>query len=188
MLGELGVVVTLEYVFEQFMGHSMAHCLALIRDLLGRDVPGDFFTEYRRRSDEALANEVVAVPGVEGVLDALDVPWCVASNGPQDKMQLTLGKTGLLARCGPRLFSAYDVDRPKPAPDLFLFAASRLGARPARTAVVEDSPAGVAAALAAGMTPYGFAGRTPVARLREAGVDILFDDMRELPALLLGKR
>jgi HAD superfamily hydrolase (TIGR01509 family) len=184
MLSELGVPVTLEYMFERFMGQSMAHCLAHVAELLGRPAPEGFLPEYRRRSDGALADEVVAVPGVEGVLDALDVPWCVASNGPRDKMELTLGKTGLLARCGARLYSAYEVARPKPAPDLFLHAAEALGASPSRTAVVEDSPAGVAAALAAGMRPYAYARRTPAARLRQAGATILFDDMRALVALL----
>ena len=186
MLGELGVPVTLEYMFEHFMGHSMSHCLALAQGMLGREPPHDFLPEYRRRSEDALAEEVVAVAGIEQVLDAIDVPWCVASNGPRDKMAVTLGKTGLLARCGSRLFTAYEVARPKPAPDLFLSAAARFGVAPSRTAVVEDSPAGVTAARAAGMRAFGYAGRTPPARLREAGVDVIFHAMGELPALLRG--
>jgi HAD superfamily hydrolase (TIGR01509 family) len=183
MLGELGAVVTLEYMFEHFMGHSMAHCLTLVRQLLGRDPPDDFVTEYRRRSSRAL-EEVVAVPGIEQVLDAIDIPSCVASNGPHDKMRLTLGITGLLPRFESRLFSADDVGRPKPAPDLFVFAASSMSAAPERTAVVEDSPAGIEAALAAGMTAYGYAGRMPARRLIEAGATIIFDDMCRLAALL----
>jgi HAD superfamily hydrolase (TIGR01509 family) len=188
MLGELGIPVTLEYMFERFMGQSMSYCLAHVAELLGRPAPDDFLPEYRRRTDAALAAEVVAVPGVEQVLDALDVPWCVASNGPQDKMRISLGKTGLLARCESRIFSAYDIGRPKPAPDLFLHAAARLGARPGRTAVIEDSPTGVTAAVAAGMTPYGFARRTPEHRLREAGVETLFHAMDQLTALLRAAR
>ena len=184
MLGELGVVVTLEYMFERFMGHSMAHCLTLVRELLVREPPEDFVPEYRRRSERALADRVVAVPGIERALGAIDIPWCVASNGAHDKMRLTLRVTGLLPRCESLLFSAVDVERPKPAPDLFLFAASSMGAAPQRTAVVEDSPAGIAAALAAGMTPYGYAGRMPATRLREAGASVIFEDMLELPALL----
>ena len=183
MLGELGAVVTLQYLFEHFMGHSMAHCLTLVRELLGRDPPDEFLVEYRRRSSRAL-EEVVAVPGIEQVLDALDVPSCVASNGPHDKMRRTLEITGLLPRFESRLFSADDVGRPKPAPDLFLFAASRMNAAPERTAVVEDSPAGVTAALAAGMKAYGYAGRMPAGRLIGAGAAVVFEDMRELCALL----
>ncbi len=184
MLGELGLEVSLETMFERFMGHSMAYCLTLVRELLGRDPPPTFVQEYRRRSEGALAEEVLAIPGIEAVLDALELPWCVASNGSFDKMRTTLGKTGLLPRCESRLFSAVDVERPKPAPDLFLYAAARLGAAPSRTAVVEDTPAGVAAALAAGMTPFGFAHRMAAARLRQAGAAVVFDDMRDLPRLL----
>lgn len=185
MIGELGVAVTLEQMFDRFMGHSMDHCMTLVRELLGRDPPDDFVSEYRRRSERALAQQVAPVPGIEQALGAIDIPWCVASNGPYAKMRLTLGATGLLSRCGSRLFSAVEVERPKPAPDLFLFAASRLAASPERTAVVEDSPAGIAAALAAGMTPYGFAARMPAARLQAAGARVVFDHMRDLPALLL---
>ena len=183
MLGELGTVVTLEYMFEHFMGHSMAHCLTLVRELLGRDPPETFLAEYRQRSTCALEG-VTAVPGIERTLDAIDIPSCVASNGAHDKMRLTLGITGLLPRFEPRLFSAVDVGRPKPAPDLFVFAASRMGAAPERTVVVEDSPAGIAAALAAGMTAFGYAARMPARRLIEAGATRVFEDMRELPALL----
>ncbi len=183
MLRELGAVVTIEHMFEQFMGHSMAHCLTLVRELLGRDPPEDFLADYRRRLTRAL-EEVMPVPGIEQTLDAIDIPSCVASNGAHDKMRLTLGITGLLPRFEARLFSAVDVGRPKPAPDLFVFAASRMGAAPGRTVVVEDSPAGIAAALAAGMTAYGYAARMPARRLIEAGSALVFGDMRELPALL----
>jgi HAD superfamily hydrolase (TIGR01509 family) len=184
MIGELGVVVTLDDMFERFVGHSMAHCLALVRELAGRDLPDDFLPEYRRRSARALEEEILAVPNVERMLEAIDIPSCVASNGSQEKMRLTLGITGLLARFEPRLFSADDVVRGKPAPDVFLLAASRLGVGAERTAVIEDTPAGVTAALAAGMKPYGYAGRTPARRLRAAGCVVVFDDMLELPALL----
>jgi HAD superfamily hydrolase (TIGR01509 family) len=188
MLGELGAHVTLETMFDRFMGHSMSYCLALTRDLLGRDAPSDFLAEYRRRSEAALALEVEAVPGVVEVLDTLAVPWCVASNGPRDKMAVTLGKTGLLARCAERMFTAYEVARPKPAPDLFLSAAARFGVEASRVAVVEDSPAGVAAAVAATMTPFAYAARTPAARLREAGATATFRHMHELPGLLAAAR
>jgi HAD superfamily hydrolase (TIGR01509 family) len=184
MLGELGIVVTLDEMFERFMGHSMAHCLSLVRDLLGRDPPDAFLPDYRRRTARALEQEIVVVPGIEKVLDAIDIPACVASNGPHEKMRITLGATGLLPRFESRLFSADDVARGKPAPDVFLLAASRLGAAPERTAVVEDTPSGVAAALAAGMTPHGYAGRIPARRLHDAGASVVFDDMRDLPALL----
>jgi HAD superfamily hydrolase (TIGR01509 family) len=126
----------------------------------------------------------VAVPGVERLLDALDRPCCVASNGNRAKMQFTLGHTGLLPRFEGRLFSADDVARPKPAPDLFLHAARCLGALPQHTSVVEDTPTGIRAAKAAGMQAIGFASMTPRQRLAAAGADVLVESMAELQSVL----
>jgi beta-phosphoglucomutase-like phosphatase (HAD superfamily) len=101
-------------------------------------------------------------------------------------MRYTLGKTGLYERFAGRIFSAAEVPRGKPAPDLFLYAAARMGIAPADCAVVEDSAAGVQAARAAGMPVFAYAGGvTPAARLEGPGT-IVFRDMRELPGLLGG--
>ena len=102
-------------------------------------------------------------------------------------MRFTLGKTGLIDRFDGRIFSVDEVDRGKPAPDIFLFAAERMGASPDRCAVIEDSVSGVTAGLAAGMNVFAFAGGvTGVDRL-SIGDALVFDDMRELPAALLGR-
>jgi HAD superfamily hydrolase (TIGR01509 family) len=126
---------------------------------------------------------------VDGIVEALDrirTPTCVASSGSHEKMRYTLGKTGLYERFAGRIFSAAEVPRGKPAPDLFLHAAARMGVTPADCAVVEDSAVGVQAARAAGMPVFGYAGGvTPAARLEGPGT-IVFRDMRELPGLLGG--
>jgi HAD superfamily hydrolase (TIGR01509 family) len=129
----------------------------------------------------AFEAELEPVAGVVEALDAIDLESCVASSGPPEKIRWTLGHTGLLDRFDDRIFSATEVEHGKPAPDLFLHAAARMGWDPAECAVVEDSPAGVEAALAAGMTALGYAGWTPAERLDGARV---FTDMAELPALL----
>ena len=99
-------------------------------------------------------------------------------------MRLTLGLTGLLPHFEDRIFSVVDVQRPKPAPDIFLFAAHRLSTSPERCAVVEDTPTGVRAGIAAGMHVFGFSANTPEHRLREAGAHEVFSEMRRLPELL----
>jgi len=184
MLAEQGLALSGGEMAELFLGRTMAHCLALAADRLGRPLPADFEAEHDRRLFDALAAELVLVPGVTRVLEGLASPFCVASNGSPDKLRLSLARVGLLPRFEGRLFSAAEVARGKPAPDLFLHAASRMGVAPAACVVVEDSPAGVAAGVAAGMSVLGFAACTPAARLREAGAGQVFATMDELPALL----
>lgn len=184
MLAEQGLVLTDAQMFELFVGRTTGDCLALAADRLGRPLPVDFEAEHDRRLFDALAAELAPVSGVAQVLDRLASPFCVASNGDPDKVRFSLGKVGLLPRFEGRLFSAAEVARGKPAPDLYLHAARRMGAAPETCVVVEDSPAGVAAGVAAGMTVLGFTASTPAARLREAGAHRLFADMAELPVLL----
>ena len=164
-----------------FIGRSWASCEEIIRARFGA-VPPDLEEEYRRRMTAAFEAELAPVPGVVAALDAIPHPTCVASSGPHDKMRHSLGLTGLYERFEGRIFSAYDVKRGKPAPDLFLHAASTLGHRPQDCVVVEDSPVGVEAACAAGMRVLGYAGRTDPALLAHAHE--VFDTMAALPGLI----
>jgi len=184
MLGELGLAVTLQDVFDRFVGKSLDQCLETVSRSLGREVPPEFALEYRTRSGLALHSEVKAVDGIEAVLAAMRVPFCVASNGTHDKMRTTLGATGLLDSFSGKMFGIGDVTRGKPFPDLFLHAAARCGAPPSKCAVIEDTPTGVSAGVAAGMTVYGYSALTPAHRLTEAGAHRTFDRMERLPALL----
>jgi HAD superfamily hydrolase (TIGR01509 family) len=186
VLGELGLPVTLEFVFEHFVGRSMQQCWEQVGGMLGKEVPAHWRCEFQLRATAALEAEVQAVHGIEAVLDALDVPYCVASSGSHAKMHTTLGATGLLPRFSGRIFSAADVARGKPAPDIFLHAASRSGVQPRDCAVIEDSPAGVTAGVAAGMTVFGYCACTPEHRLLAAGAHYTFNSMAKLPALLRG--
>jgi len=186
MLIELGARVTLDDMFESFVGHPLGRCWELAAELLGRALPGDFATKYRERCVQVLRDQLQPVPGIHVALSRIELPTCVASSGDHDKMRTTLGLTGLLPHFEGRLFSVTQVARGKPAPDVFLFAASEMRVSPDRVAVVEDTPVGVAAGLAAGMTVFGYAGRTPRQRLASAGASVVFEEMSMLPGLLGG--
>ena len=184
MLAEQGVALGFDEAVDRFIGMSMANGLVQLKALLGGELPADFLPEMGRRTRAAFRAGLTAVPGVEAVLDGLQRPFCVASNGNHAKVNFTLGHTGLLPRFTGRIFTADDVAHPKPAPDLFLLAARTLGALPAHTTVVEDTPTGVAAARAAGMRVIGFAAMTPAGRLQAAGADAIAHDMATVAALL----
>lgn len=185
-LRRLGLRLSTREMHEQFLGRRLADCVAIAERLTGKSVPAAVLEAYKAERDRVLRERVQPVEGVRAVLEGLEVPYCIASSGDHAKMQTTLGATGLLPLFEGRLFSATEVANGKPAPDVFLHAARRMGADPARTAVVEDSVNGVLAGRAAGMTVLGFAGLTPVERLMEAGAHAAFVHMRELPALLRG--
>jgi HAD superfamily hydrolase (TIGR01509 family) len=183
LLGEYGLAMTPEGCAAEFMGSSLAGTRRRAETLLGRALPADFERRYHARLFEAFHARLVPVPGVAEALDRIEIPVCVASSGTRERIRLALAVTGLAGRFDGRIFSAEDVARGKPAPDLFLRAAGSLGAAPSRCAVVEDSPLGIQAANAAGMTAFGFAWTTPAGRLGGATGGV-FASMAELPDLL----
>jgi HAD superfamily hydrolase (TIGR01509 family) len=180
----LGAHLTDAEMQERFLGRRLAECLAFVEELTGRPVSADALERYKAERDRLLREQVLPIEGIREVLEGLTIPYCIASSGDHDKMRITLGTTGLLALFEGRLFSATEVPNGKPAPDVFLFAAERMGAAPARTVVIEDSVNGVLAGCAAGMSVFGFAGLVPAAKLAAAGAAVVFTHMRELPALL----
>ena len=183
-IGSLGVHLTDEETREQFLGRTLAECMAIVEQLRGKPAPSGALERYTAERDRVLREQVQAVEGIREVLETLTIPYCIASSGGYDKMRITLGATKLMPFFEGRLFSATEVACGKPAPDIFLFAAERMGASPARTAVVEDSVNGVLAGRAAGMTVLGYVDLTPPAKLVEAGATRTFTQMRELPTLL----
>jgi HAD superfamily hydrolase (TIGR01509 family) len=188
-LAGLGIDLDLDRAIGLFMGNTLQQNVRVIEDLLGHALPAGFFPEWRELLYSRFRSEPVrAVPGVIEVLDRLEIPSCVVSNGPVRKMETTLGVTGLSDRFADRLYSSESGLPGKPAPDLFLAAARDFGAEPARTFVVEDSPKGVAGAIAAGMTVFAYAaaGYSDPAGLAAAGA-IVFSDMRDLPGLVASR-
>ncbi|MDN3249417.1 HAD family hydrolase [Streptomyces sp. ZSW22] len=185
-LTELGHPTSYEDSLRDYMGAAMHRVHDLVLERTGRKLPEDFDDVFHRRVFAAFAEDLEAVPGVVGLLEKLavdGVPYCVASSGSHERIRVGHRKTGLDRWFeDERIFSSQDVGRGKPAPDLFLYAAERMGVAPERCVVVEDSPLGVEAAVAAGMDVYGFTAMTPARKL--AGATRLFRDMGELAGLL----
>lgn len=179
---EAGVQTSHEDCLRDFVGLNEQATLDLIAERFGGPVPDTWLAELGVALSAALRREVTAVPGVTAALDRITTPVCVASNANHAKVRLTLSTAGLLDRFSGRIFSAADVVRGKPAPDLFLHAADSLGVAPANCVVVEDSDSGVAAARAAGMRVLGYAGGSLPQQLADA--DGVFSFMADLPALL----
>lgn len=180
----LGVRLSESEMHERFLGLRLAECMRVVEDLRGEPAPAGALDRYVAERDRVLQEQVQPVDGIRAVLETLTIPYCMASSGGYDKMRITLGTTGLMPFFEGRVFSAVDVPRGKPAPDVFLLAAERMGVAPARSVVIEDSVNGVLAGCAAGMTVFGFAGLTRPERLRAAGAVRTFTQMRELPSLL----
>ncbi|MFD3505282.1 HAD family hydrolase [Streptomyces sp. NPDC058678] len=186
-LTELGHPTSYEDSIRDYMGSAMHRIHDLVRERTGRRLPGDFDDVFHGRVFAAFERELEPVAGAVGVLEKLaadGVPYCVASSGSHERIRVGHQKTGLDRWFEEgRVFSSQDVGRGKPAPDLFLYAAERMGVAPERCVVVEDSPLGVRAAVSAGMDVYGFTAMTPADRL--AGATQLFSDMGELAGLLV---
>lgn len=184
VLRELGWPLTEAEVIERFVGRSDREMHAAIEAQLGPDLPAGWQQRFEPLYRKAFASELLPVEGVLEAVEAITLPTCVASSATHEHLRYTLELTGLYERFAGRIFSAEDVSRGKPAPDLFLHAAETLGASPARCLVIEDSRAGVQAARAAGMGVLAYSSGLIPAQLLEGPNTVLFDDMRELPSLV----
>ncbi|MPY35820.1 HAD family hydrolase [Streptomyces adustus] len=186
-LTELGHPTSYEDSIRDYMGSAMHRIHDLVQERTGRQLPPDFDDVFHARVFAAFERELKPVPGVADVLSKLTadgVPYCVASSGSHERIRVGHRTTGLDRWFDEdRIFSSQDVGRGKPAPDLFLYAAERMGVPPRKCVVIEDSPLGVQAAVAAGMDVYGLTAMTPVERL--AGANQLFSDHGELADLLV---
>jgi HAD superfamily hydrolase (TIGR01509 family) len=189
VLGELGLPYTADEIARQFVGKSMKDMIARIEADHGRALPGDFAERINRTLFARFETDLKPIAGVRKAILSLPHPRCVASSSVPQRIALSLRVTGL-ADLFDNIFSATQVARGKPAPDLFLLAAERMGARPDECLVIEDSPAGVQAAIAAGMRVIGFVGGSHCGpdhadKLRQAGALVVLERMTELPEAAL---
>mgnify|MGYP001066636022 CR=1 FL=1 len=157
-LARLGLDIDLTYVERNFLGRSYPVVMDTIRREFGLDLPPEFETRYRENLLAAFQTELKVVPHVHEVLGAIGVPYCVATSSSPRRAEMSLRLVGLRDLVEGRVYTSTMVQRGKPAPDLFLFAAHTMGAKPDRTLVIEDSLTGIRAGLAAGMTVWRFVG------------------------------
>ncbi|PBB18581.1 HAD family hydrolase [Mesorhizobium sp. WSM4313] len=192
MIELAGGTVSEDAAYEHFLGKSMKSVREILGQEFGLDISDRHLTAMRVDLMRKFREELKPIPGVKEVLPKLGLPCCVASSGTLERIRHALDVTGLLPLLEPHLFSATMVKRGKPAPDLFLHAASSMRTHPRKCLVIEDSPAGVAAARAAGMRVFAFTGGSHAsnpalkARLASTEPDFIFADMLQLPDLIAG--
>lgn len=180
VLAEDGFYISYEECRRLFVGRTLEAVMRHVEGAIGRPLGPRWPTYIRDETLLAFADGVDAVPGVEAVLHTLkarNTPFCVASSGKFEKMRFTLGSSGLLPLVEKVLFSAEEVAQGKPAPDLFLHAARKMGHASESCVVIEDSVPGVQAAVAAGMPVLGYAGdpHTDAAALKSEGAHVFYD-------------
>lgn len=185
-----GVRIGRDAAYRDFLGRTLKTVSAALLADYGVAMDAAALNDMRHRLYERYGAELRPIAGVVEMLDRLEIPACVASSSVYERIEVSLKLTGLHERFAPHIYSAAMVARGKPAPDLFLHAARQMGTAPANCVVIEDSPAGVAAAKAAGMTVLAFTGGGHIgparleAKLAALAPDALFDDMGMLPGLL----
>jgi HAD superfamily hydrolase (TIGR01509 family) len=184
-----GYPITADQVLVRFLGVSDREARMTIEAELGRSLPDDFEKQVKQATLQFYADDLRTIPHIGEAIAAIALPKCVASSGTPEKIRHGLECAGLYDLLAPNIFSATQVKRGKPAPDLFLFAAGQMQTSPARCVVIEDSVPGITGALAAGMAVLGFHGGSHCRpgyadKLRAASAIMTIDDMRQLPDLI----
>jgi HAD superfamily hydrolase (TIGR01509 family) len=183
MANELGANINLDYAYQNFKGNSLENCFSQISEIIGVEVPSNFTDEYRERSFEKFKSDIQPVENILTVVKSLNIPFCVASSGPENKIKLNLELTGLLSYFEDKIFSCYTIEKWKPNPAVFLWAAETMGFQPSECVVVEDSPIGVNAAINGGFDVFGFTAHDYRDELKGIATNT-FDSMIKLPELL----
>jgi HAD superfamily hydrolase (TIGR01509 family) len=184
-----GYPITSDQVLDRFLGVSDREARLIIEAELGRNLPDDFEAQVQQVTLQHYAGDLQAISFIGEAIEAIGLPKCVASSSTPEKIRHGLACAGLYEKLAPHIFSATQVKRGKPAPDLFLFAAEQMQVAPERCIVIEDSVPGITGARAAGMTVLGFHGGSHcrpgyAETLGAAGAQLTFDDMRQLPGLI----
>jgi HAD superfamily hydrolase (TIGR01509 family) len=183
MAVELGVDLDYETALDRFAGTSMKENKQFVESHITGALPADFEQEFRERTYKAYRTDLRAVPGIHELIGKLQVPFCVASSGPVEKIRLNLGLVGLLDQFEGKIFSCYDIGSWKPEPEIYVHAAREMGFEPEECAVIEDSDSGVRAAVAGGFPVYVRTGQKKKASFEKLGA-VPFQEMKELEELL----
>lgn len=184
MANNLGANINLDYAYRYFKGNSLYKCMSHIEKLIGNDLPPDFEKQYRTNTFQRFKEEIKPVEGVLEVITSLEIPYCVASSGPENKIKLNLEVTGLLPFFKNRIFSCYAIQKWKPDPAVFLWAAKTMGFNPDECIIIEDSILGVEAAINGGFDVFGYAEHDYSGQLQEKAT-WTFNNMNKLNEKLL---
>lgn len=183
MAASHGAIIDENFAHQHFLGKSLEFCFEYIAELANKKLPDDFEEDFRARTFESFQKELQPIKGIHELLAKIKVPIGVASNGPADKIKLNLTTTKLIDKFNGNIFSAYDINSWKPNPELYLHAAKTMGFEVKDCVIIEDSPAGVQAALAGGFDVFGFTNHANLDALQQMNIP-LFDDMANLDLLL----
>ena len=183
MAQELGFKMDFETAVEQFAGTSMNDNLKFVADNIEGSLPEDFEKEFRKRTYKAFKTDIKPVAGVHDLIEKLQVPFCVASSGPVEKIRLNLQVTGLLDKFDERIFSCYEIKSWKPEPDIYLHAAKTMGFSPNECVVIEDSASGIKAGIAGGFRVFALTTENKLELFENLGA-VPFQHMSELAKLL----
>ncbi len=179
---ECQLSLTLEDMYQKFLGRSIDELVETIEFMTGKENLCDLKEKCNDVINRTLSDKVMPVKVIHQAIRGISIPYCIASSGTYEKMQITLEKTDLLPLFVENIYSTSEVERGKPYPDVYLHAAHSMGVfDPAKCVVVEDSPLGVKGGCATGMTVLGYSGDTDAQKLIDAGAHLTFDNMSELP-------
>ena len=184
MAGELGIQMTGEEASSEFGGKTLDGVLYKMKEMSGKEIPDDWLPRLVQMVNDSWESKLRPVKGVREILEIIKIPVCVASNGEPTHVRLSLRLTKLYDFFGEKIFTASEVKAPKPSPELFLYAAEKMGFEPKECVIIEDSVTGVRAAVNANIRVYGIINNLFSENdLRNAGA-IPFKNMLELPKLL----
>jgi HAD superfamily hydrolase (TIGR01509 family) len=179
MAAELGVAIDMNFAIDHFIGKSLYTCMETISQYGKIKLPDNFEKDFRTRSFQKFKEQLQPIPGIKDVLKRLELPFCVASSGPVNKIELNLKTTGLYSFFEGKIFSCYMVNTWKPEPDVFLLAAKTMGFATKNCLVVEDSLAGITAAQNGGFDVVAYKSEFNIKELQNLEIPKI-SNMKEL--------
>ena len=183
MANSVGAKIELKYALENFAGKSLKSVFQHIEELIEKKIPNSFEKEYRERTFKAFKTELKPIKGIHNLLNEISLQYCVASSGPTEKIRLNLTTTKLIEKFENKIFSSYEIGSWKPNPEIFEYAAKKMGFEPNQCAVIEDSIAGIIAARKGGFDVFGFTNKQNQKAFENEGAKVFFD-MEKLNELL----
>lgn len=186
MAKSVGVYLQMEIVINEFSGRSLKSIFEYIQERANEKLPESFEDDFRALTFEAFKKDLKPIDGVHELLDRLNVPFCVASSGPINKIKLNLTTTKLIDHFDDRIYSCYEIQSWKPDPGIYLHAAKEMGFLPSECVVIEDSVFGIQAAKSGGFDVFGLVNDHNKKILEQEGVNIFYE-MNTLDKLLENK-